>query len=205
MVTTGHLDYYDKLKASIPPGHLEMLRIPWGLRRSAPFTKSSPSNPRRAGIHLHGKPPRELPGFGAKTQQKILTGIGHLKRYKERHLYSEALIAAEALLGRLRGVPGALREPGGPIRRGNETVKDIDTSRRYGRAGGPLSWFAALPHVERRRRGDTKVSVFLKARGSTPICGSSHHKSTPSALHHFTGSKEHNVATRGRASSSASR
>ena len=108
----------------------------------------------------------ELPGFGARTQQKILTGIGHLKRYKERHLYSEALIAAEELLGMLRSAPGVLSASlAGSIRRGNETVKDIDLLAATAEPEALSHWFAGLPDVESiTGRGDTKVSVVLKSR-----------------------------------------
>ena len=202
LVTTGRLEYYDELKASIPPGHLEMLRIP-GLG-----PKKIRGLHEKLAIETLGELEYacmenrlvELPGFGEKTQQKILTGIEHLKRYKERHLYSEALIPAEELLGQLRGGPGVLSASlAGSIRRGNETVKDIDLLAVADKPEALSQWFAGLPDVENIiARGNTKVSVFLKAginadlRIVSPL-------EFPFALHHFTGSKEHNVAMRSRA------
>ena len=114
LVTTGRLEYYDELKASIPPGHLEMLRIP-GLG-----PKKIRALHEKLAIETLGELEYacmenrlvELPGFGEKTQQKILTGIEHLKRYKERHLYSEALIARGGAAGNAQGSPrSALRKP----------------------------------------------------------------------------------------------
>ncbi len=202
LVMTGRLEYYNELKASIPPGHLEMLRIP-GLG-----PKKIRALHEKLAIETLGELEYacmenrlvELPGFGEKTQQKIFTGIEHLKRYKERHLYSEALIAAEVLLGMLKGAPGVLSASlAGSIRRGNETVKDIDLLAAAGKPEALSQWFAALPDVENIiARGDTKVSVFLKAGINADLRIVSPQE-YPFALHHFTGSKEHNVAMRSRA------
>ena len=202
LVTTGRLEYYDELKASIPPGHLEMLRIP-GLG-----PKKIRALHEKLAIETLGELEYacmenrlvDLPGFGEKTQQKILTGIEHLKRYKGRHLYSEALILAEELLGMLRGAPGVLSASlAGSLRRGNEIVKDIDLLAAADKPEALSHWFAALPDVENIiARGDTKVSVFLKAGINADLRIVSPQE-YPFALHHFTGSKEHNVAMRSRA------
>ena len=202
LVATGRLEYYEKLKASIPQGHLEMLRIP-GLG-----PKKIRSLYEKLGISTLGELEYaclenrlvELPGFGARTQQKILTGIERLKRYKERHLCSEALEAAEPLLAKLRGHPGVLSASlAGSLRRGNETVKDIDLVAAADDPEALSEWFASLPDAESViARGGTKVSVFLKAGIHADLRIVSP-REYPFALHHFTGSREHNVAMRGRA------
>jgi DNA polymerase (family 10) len=202
LVTMGRLEYYDELKASIPPGHLEMLRIP-GLgpkKIRALHEKLAVETLGELEYACRENRLIELPGFGEKTQHKILTGIEHLKRYKGRHLYSEALILAEELLGMLRGAPGVLSASlAGSLRRGNETVKDIDLLAAADKPEALSHWFAALPDVENIiARGDTKVSVFLKAGINADLRIVSPQE-YPFALHHFTGSKEHNVAMRSRA------
>jgi len=202
LVTTGHLDYYEKLRATIPPGHLEMLRIP-GLgpkKIRALFEKLSIETLGELEYACLENRLVELPGFGARTQEKILTGIGHLKRYKERHLYSEAFAAAESLLGELRSRKDVISASlAGSIRRGNETVKDIDLLAATTEPEALSRWFAGLPGVEDViGRGDTKVSVGLKAGINCDLRIVSPQE-FPYALHHFTGSKEHNVAMRGRA------
>ena len=202
LVTTGRLEYYENLRASIPPGHLEMLRIP-GLgpkKIRALHEKLSIETLGELEYACMENRLVELPGFGTRTQQKILTGIEHLKRYKERHLYSEALIPAEKLLGMLLGAPGVLTASlAGSIRRGNETVKDIDLLAATGKPEPLSHWFAGLPDVESvTGRGDTKVSVVLRSGVGADLRIVSPQE-FPYALHHFTGSKEHNVAMRGRA------
>jgi DNA polymerase (family 10) len=202
LVTTGRLEYYETLKASIPPGHLEMLRIP-GLgpkKIRALYEKLAIETLGELEYACMENRLVELPGFGARTQQKILTGIEHLKRYKERHLCSEALEAAEPLLAKLLAHPGVVSASlAGSLRRGNETVKDIDLVAASDDQEALSQWFSSLAGVESViARGDTKVSVLLQAginadlRIVSPL-------EFPFALHHFTGSKEHNVAMRGRA------
>ena len=202
LVTTGRLEYYEKLKASVPPGHLEMLRIP-GLgpkKIRALHAKLSIETLGELEYACLENRLVELPGFGARTQQKILSGIEQLKRYKERHLCSEALEAAVPLLGKLQGHPGVVSASlAGSLRRGNETVKDIDLLAATGDPAALSAWFASLPEAESViARGNTKVSVFLKAGINADLRIVSPGE-FPFALHHFTGSKEHNVAMRGRA------
>jgi DNA polymerase (family 10) len=202
LVTTGHLEYYEKLRASIPPGHIEMLRVP-GLG-----PKKIRSLYEKLAIETLGELEYaclenhlvELPGFGARTQQKILTGIGHLKRYKERHLYSEAIVAAEELLGELRNRKGVISSSiAGSLRRGNETVKDIDLLAATTEPQALSTWFGGLSEVDNViAQGDTKVSVGLTTGINCDLRIVSP-REFPFALHHFTGSKEHNVAMRGRA------
>ena len=202
LVTTGRLEYYEKLKASVPPGHLEMLRIP-GLgpkKIRALHEKLSIETLGELEYACLENRLVELPGFGARTQQKILIGIEHLKRYKERHLCSDALEAAEPLLAKLLGHPGVVSASlAGSLRRGNETVKDIDLVAAASDPAGLSQWFASLADVESvTAHGDTKVSVFLKAGINADLRIVSPQE-FPFALHHFTGSREHNVAMRGRA------
>ena len=202
LVTTGRLEYYENLRVSIPPGHLEMLRIPGLGPRKIRALHEKLAIETLGELEYACMENRlvELPGFGARTQQKILTGIEHLKRYKERHLYSEALIPAEELLKMLRGAPGVLSASlAGSIRRGNETVKDIDLLAAAGNPEPLSHWFAGLPDVESvTGRGDTKVSVVLESGVGADLRIVSPQE-FPYALHHFTGSREHNVAMRGRA------
>ena len=202
LVTTGRLEYYETLRASVQPGHLEMLRIPGLGPRKIRALHEQLDISTLGELEYACLENRlvELPGFGARTQQKILTGIEYLKRYRERRLCSEALEAAEPLLAKLRGRAGVVAASlAGSLRRGNETVKDIDLVAASDDPEALSQWFASLPDAESViARGSTKVSVFLKAginadlRIATP-------REYPFALHHFTGSKEHNVAMRGRA------
>jgi DNA polymerase (family X) len=202
LATTGTLKYYENLKASVPSGHIEMLKIP-GLG-----TKKIRALHERLGIESIGELEYacienrliDLPGFGFKTQEKILAGIEHLKRYKERHLYSDVIETAENLLATLQQNRHVISiSLAGSIRRCNETIKDIDLLASSGDPAALANDFAVIPEAETViAKGDTKVSIILKSGINVDlrIVGEDEF---PYALHHFTGSKEHNVAMRGRA------
>lgn len=202
LATTGKLDYYENLRAQIPVGHLEMLRVV-GLG-----TKKIHILHRELGIANIGELEYcclenrlvGLKGFGKKTQEKILKGIEQLKHYQDRRLYEEAVDEAEALynfLGGLREVSAA--SIAGSLRRGNETVKDIDLLASSDEPAKLAEAFTRHPKVENIvSMGETKVSVRLKSGMNCDLRIVSETE-YPYALHHFTGSKEHNVAMRGRA------
>ncbi len=107
---------------------------------------------------------------------------------------------AEALLAGLDRNGAIIRKSlAGSLRRCNEIVKDIDIVCSSSDPAGTAEFFASLPLVERiRGRGETKVSVAL-ASGINADLRIVSDAEFPFALHHFTGSKEHNVALRGRA------
>lgn len=202
LVTTGRLAYYENLKAGIPPGHLEMLRIPGLGPKKIKLLHDL------LGIETIGELEYacnenrlvELPGFGKKTQDKIQTGIEQLKKYKERRLYSEVIDEAREILAYLQSHAGVVRsEIAGSLRRGNETVKDIDLLAASLETSLPGERFVSYPSLDTvTARGDTKISASLRSgincdlRIVSPL-------EFPYALHHFTGSREHNTAMRGRA------
>jgi DNA polymerase (family 10) len=202
LVTTGKLEYYEKLKASIPPGLMDMLRIP-GL------------GPKKVKI-LHDELCLEtigeleyacienrlvdLPGFGRKTQAKILKGIEHLKIYRQRFLYAHIIEDADNLLRSIRQHEQVLSAKlAGSMRRGNETVKDIDIVVSTKNPSELAVFFTSLPQIDEIiSQGKTKVSVTL-TRGINVDLRMVSEEQFAYALHHFTGSKAHNTAMRSRA------
>ena len=202
LVTTGRLDYYEKLKASIPQGLIQMLKIP-GL---GPKKINILHN--ELGIETVGELEyackehrlQDLKGFGRKTQDKILQGIAQIRQYHERRLYAEVIEDAEAILSKVRNHADVVNaEIAGSLRRCMETVKDIDILAATEHPHELSLFLASLPGIDHIiAQGDTKVSVAMDSginvdfRLVTPV-------EFPYALHHFTGSKEHNIAMRGRA------
>ena len=90
-------------------------------------------------------------------------------------------------------------EIAGSIRRRKETVKDIDILAASADSGPVMDFFTGLPDVESViAKGDTKSSIRA-ASGIQVDLRIVTDKEFPFALHHFTGSKEHNIAMRGRA------
>jgi DNA polymerase (family 10) len=111
LVTTGKLQYYDELKASIPPGLVEMLQIPGvGPKKIKTFqVKLGIDTIEALEAACKAGKVAVLDGFGEKTQQKILEGIAHRRLYAARHHLHAALAVAEPILESLRRHPGVIR------------------------------------------------------------------------------------------------
>ena len=202
LVTTGALEYYEKLKRSIPPGHIEMLRIE-GLGPRKTWTLYEKLHIETIGELEYACTENrlvELTGFGKKTQDKILAGIERLKRYQERHLYADIIGKAESMIDSILKQKNVISASlAGSIRRCNEVIKDIDIVASAKDPRSFADFFVSLPEVrDITAKGETKVSVVLESGVNSDLRIVAEDE-FPYALHHFTGSKEHNIAMRGRA------
>jgi DNA polymerase (family 10) len=143
---------------------------------------------------------RDLPGFGATTEAKILSGIARVREHAGRFLRPVILDEAKRLISRLAPIAGVARiEVAGSARRGASTSKDVDLVATADDAAQVMEAFVTDPGVvEVVGRGPTKCSVRLAA-GPTADLRVVSAESYPFALLYFSGSKAHNVALRGRA------
>ncbi len=201
-VLTGRLAYYEELKASIPAGLLEMLKVPGLGPRKVKELYDTLEISSLAELEYACRENRlvHLKGFGSKTQENILKGIEHIRRYQGHYFYTEAKEIAEELLQKLRGVPSLVEANlAGSIRRCREIVRDIDLVASTDEPDELVRFFAGFPQVaEVAALGETKATVRLQ-EGINADLRAVHKEEFPFALHHFTGSKEHNTAMRGRA------
>ena len=198
----GVLPFHQKLQASIPAGLLEVMQIP-GLgpkKVRALWTQLAVEDLAKLKAVCEAGAVAELKGFGAKTQEKILEGIKNRIAYGKRHRWYEAAAIAEPILAGLRGLPQvSLAESAGSLRRARETVGDLDFLVASSEPKPIMDWFVAYPGVkEVTAHGETKSSVRFENGLQADL------RVVPAeqfyfALHHFTGSKEHNVAMRHRA------
>ena len=111
LVNTGELNYYDELKASIPEGLIAMLNIP-GLgpkKVKAVYSKLGIESVEALEQACKESKLAELPGFGKKTESKILEGIEFRRNYSSHHHISTALNLADPILERLRAHPDVIR------------------------------------------------------------------------------------------------
>ena len=129
LADTGESAYLERLQASVPPGLLELLRVP-GLGaakihalhehldiRSLDDFEACARDGRLAGVK----------GFGPKTVEKMLKGIELLRASGSKSLYPHAALEAARVLATVSGHPGVARAGiAGSVRRHMEVVRDID-------------------------------------------------------------------------------
>lgn len=202
LYTTGKLGFYEKLKASIEPGLVELLQIP-GLgpkKIKALHEKLGVNSIASLSDACKAGKVAELAGFGEKTQQKLLEGIANREAYGRRHIWASAFAVAEPILAGLRSLPQVLRaDHAGSLRRGLETVGDLDFIVATREVTPVVDWFCSQPEIkEVTARGETKASVRF-ATGLQADLRIVPEDQFVFALHHFTGSKDHNVQMRQRA------
>lgn len=199
MILTDKSGYYEELKASIPPGVLEMLRVP-GLgpkKMNVLYQKLGITSMRELEYACKENRLVDLPGFGAKTQHKVLMGIEYLKSFQGQFYYAEAYYQALLLLKLLRENPLVIKaDLAGSIRRAKEVVKDIDLVAAGKEPKAIIGEFIRLEGVrEVLNKGDTKASIRLESGIEVDLLVVLPQEYAY-ALHHFTGSKEHNMALR---------
>ena len=202
LVETGQLKYYEDLKASLPPGLTAMLEIS-GLgpkKIQALNQKLGVDSIEKLEAACQAGQVAELDGFGEKTQANILEGIARRRLYASKHLLSDALVAAEPLLERLREHPDVIRcSAAGSLRRFKEVIGDIDLLASSKKPVEVIEYFVSQPGLLKLlARGDTKASVILPGGIQCDLRVVSDAE-YPFALAYFTGSKEHNIVMRQRA------
>jgi DNA polymerase (family 10) len=202
LVTTGKLQYYEDLKASIPPGLVAMLDIP-GLgpkKIKALHDELGIKTVEQLEQACKDGKIAGLKGFGEKTQANILEGINRRRAYASRHLVSDALQRAEPLLEALRSQPDVIRcSTAGSLRRHREVIGDIDLLASSKQPAAVIGFFTSQPGILKvLAKGETKASVLLEGGIQSDLRVVSDADYSP-ALLYFTGSKEHNIAMRQRA------
>src|SRR3989338_7057626 len=136
-------------------------------------------------------------GFGEKTEKNILQGLEFLKTSKGRVLISQIKPVAMAVLRRIEAQKEVQKiSIAGSLRRGKETIGDVDFLVVSKNAKKVMECFVKLPGVEKIwGQGGTKASVHMKG-GYDMDLRVVPAKSWGSALQYFTGSQAHNIATR---------
>jgi len=204
LVKSGKSKEYEQLKASLPEGLLQMVRIP-GLgpkRIKVLYEKLKLKSISELKEACENHRLAKLEGFGEKTEENILKGIELLTKSSDKHLYPQAWESAEKMMTALQKLKEVKRcEVAGSLRRKKEIIGDIDivVSAEERHREMIFDVFVSNPEVQRIiARGETKSSVLLKA-GINCDVRIVNDAEYPFALNYFTGSKEHNVEMRSRA------
>jgi len=194
LVATGRLGLHEDLRNSIPPGHLEMMKIP-GL------------GPKKIKIlldQLHLKTVGELEyaclenrlvdlqGFGQKSQEKILQGIQQVKRYQGQYLYGEVIVLAQEILKKLLSDPKVIRGGlAGSLRRRREVARNINLVISTHRPQEVLEAFSRIPEVEAVQSNYAASGRYRLLSGVEVDLRIASEQTYPYALFCFTGSPAH--------------
>jgi DNA polymerase (family 10) len=199
MLETGKLAFYEKLAAEVPPGVVDILRINGvGPKKAAMFWKELNITTLAALEEAaRGGKLRDLPGMGAKSEQKIIEGLESLARQTGRMPLGNALPAARSILEHLLTLPtvtqGAIA---GSIRRGRPTIGDVDILIESAEAAPIMDTFVKLPEVARvLGHGPTKSSVELHNGLQVDVIVLPKER-WGTALQYFSGSQAHNIRLR---------
>ncbi len=202
LATTGRLEYYETLKASIPEGLVAMLEIPGLGPKKIKVLRAELGLESVAALEQACRAGKvaALKGFGEKTQANICAGIERRRLYAAKRLLFDALPLAETLLAELRAHPDVIRcATAGSVRRFREVIGDVDllaSSKHPARVIADFTRHGSV--VEIIAQGDTKASVLLEGGVQCDLRVVEDAEFAP-ALLYFTGGKEHNIVLRQRA------
>ncbi|MEA3493180.1 MAG: DNA polymerase/3'-5' exonuclease PolX [Candidatus Margulisiibacteriota bacterium] len=198
-IKTGKISAYKKLLKEFPKSFLDIASIQSMGPKTANllYRKLGIDSLKKLEKAAKDEKLRNLPGFGAKKEQNILRGLQIKKESRGRYLLDEATAYAELIveeLEKLKEVKNIL--PCGSLRRGQETIGDIDILVISPTPKKIMETFTKLPVVrDVLARGETKSSVILKNNMQADL-RVVEAKSFGAAAHYFTGCKAHNIHLR---------
>jgi DNA polymerase (family 10) len=158
LITTGESRYLERLRADIPPGLLELLRVPGLATQKIHLLHTELGVESVEALETAALDGRlaKLKGFGPKTAQRILKGIGFMRAAGTRSLHHRGVAQARALLAAVRAHPDVDRaELAGSVRRHGETIGDADVVAVCRDPRAVASSFANAPGVQSVTGADT--------------------------------------------------
>ena len=201
LMLTGESSLLKELEEVVPKGLLPLLKLPGlgGKKIAKLHQELSIDSAESLKAACEAGKVRELAGFAVKTEEKILKELANLANRSERlpiWQLEPVVLQIEALLGSMKEVDRF--SVAGSFRRALETSKDIDfivVTEAVEEVREKLLNSLAIQEVV--AAGDTKISVILDL--DEPVSVDFRlvkDNEYATALHHFTGSKDHNVRMR---------
>lgn len=200
MLTTGKLEFYDRLSAEILPSLVDLLRVE-GLgpkRVKQIYDVLGVTTLDELTAVAQAGELSKLPRMGKKTEARLLAAIDALQRHGDgRTPLGDAWPTAQAMLAELEKVPGVTKTAvAGSLRRMKETIGDIDLLVAAEDAAAVMARFAELENIEAvTAQGPTKSRVVL-FNGTGVDLRVLPPERWGTLISYFTGSKDHNVALR---------
>ena len=203
---TGTIAALDELRAKVPAGVLEMTRIPaLGPKRAMVlYTELGISSVDELAEAIEQGRLADLKGFGARSEEKIASGIEFLRGLDQRAPINVAAEIADRIVALISATGGCERcAYAGSLRRVRETVGDVDILAAASDSAPLMAALIAMPEViSVIASGDTKTSVRIST-GNVGHSGSIQvdlrvvtADCWGAAMQYFTGSQAHNVAVR---------
>jgi DNA polymerase (family X) len=203
VVRRGSFDKRDLLLGKYPPTLLELLKIqglgPKGI--ALVWEHHQVADIDALEKLCHEEKLRELPRMGAKLEEKVLKSIAQYRQRVGRFLMSFGRRTADELIPYLAETGGIEKiEAAGSLRRGKETIGDLDLLVTGPGAPAALERFVNHPKAHQvLGKGVNKASIQYGLEGLQVDLRALAHESYGAALQYFTGSKEHNIVLRSRA------
>jgi DNA polymerase (family 10) len=199
IIETGSCAFLKRLEQDVPPAVAQLLKVPGlGPRRVKTLWKALDVQTMEQLLQAaQAQRIRDLPGFGEKTEQKILEAVQQRLAQSPRAKLASAAQIAEPLAAFLRQQPGVQQVClCGSYRRMRETVGDLDLVVTAADAAAVMDRFTRHPEVGQvLASGPTRSTVVLKSGMQVDLRVVSA-ASWGAALQYFTGSKAHNIAVR---------
>ena len=196
---TGKIKYYQQFKKRLPIKLDELIRVEgMGPRKvKILYQKLGVRNLKTLEKAARAHKIAKLFGFGVITEKNILEGIAFLKKSKGRFLLGEILPEVKYILEKLKNLKEVEQiSAAGSVRRMKETIGDVDILITTKEPKKIMDFFVQLPGITKIwMKGPTKSSIRMK-QGFGVDLRVVKKRSYGSALQYFTGSKEHNIATR---------
>jgi len=198
---TGASGTLERLKEEVPEGLVPLLKLPGlgGKKIAKLYQELGVCDAASLKEACEQQKVQGLAGFGKKTEEKILQALGEAGKRPERYPIAVALAVADIIEEQLEGLAGLIKfSRAGSLRRAKETVKDLDyimavTDPELVREG--LLKLSNIKEVI--AAGDTKVSLtFAFEYEISADFRLVTEEQFPTTLHHFTGSKDHNIKMR---------
>jgi len=196
----GSFDRRDEMLAKYPSSALELLKIQGLGPKSIALLYEHHGVKTVADLEriCREHKLRELPRMGAKLEEKVLRGIEAYRKSAGRFLLSFGKRTADELSAEFAALPGIEKvEAAGSLRRGRETIGDLDLLVTGPDAAETLNRIVKHPKTQEvLGQGPNKASVTFGLERLQVDVRALPHESFGAALQYFTGSKEHNVVLR---------
>lgn len=191
----------EELEKEVPGGLIPLLNVPGlgGKKLSKLYQELGVKDAESLKEALENGSVEALPGFGKKSAEKILAALNEAGERPERLPVALVLPIADEVETYLEGIGEIVKySRAGSLRRMRETVKDLDFIIATEDPKAVKDALLKLPKIkEIVAQGETKVSVTLEEIYDINIdFRLVEPKEFATTLHHFTGSKDHNVAMR---------